>query len=131
MGTTIRAQTKKESEDHIKIPENSVTTNKKKIVFKKLSEVSKTNQKKKTNLFRHNLIPEIWNGHNIADFNNKKIDLKTSMLEADEKKISNEWQSYLEEHRSTITPRLKKRFRRTCGKINVYNTKIVTKNKNH
>merc|ERR1712050_639722 len=38
--TTIRVQTKKE------------------IVFTKLAEVSKTNQKKKTNLFRHNLIPE-------------------------------------------------------------------------
>merc|ERR1712060_80370 len=42
--TTIRTQTKKESEDHIKTPDNPVTTNKKKIVFKKLSEVSKTNQ---------------------------------------------------------------------------------------
>merc|ERR1711920_1066070 len=45
--TTIRVQTKKESEDHIKIPENLATTNKKKIVFIKLSGVSKTNQKKK------------------------------------------------------------------------------------
>merc|ERR1712113_953815 len=129
--TTIRVQTKKESEHHIKIPENSATTNEKKILFIKLSEVSKTNQKKKTNLFRHNLIPEIWNGHNIADFNNKKIDIKTSMLEADEKKISNEWQFYLEEHRSTITTRLKKRSRRTCAKIKAYNTNIATENENY
>merc|ERR1712113_571363 len=67
--TTIRYQTKNENEHYIKMLENSATTEKKK--FKNLSGVSKKIQKKKSNLLRLNVRPEIWNEHNIADFNDK------------------------------------------------------------
>merc|ERR1712113_547142 len=67
--TTIRYQTKNENEHYIKMLENSATTEKKNL--KNLSGVSKKIQKKKSNLLRLNVRPEIWNEHNIADFNDK------------------------------------------------------------